>query len=155
EVIAPAYDTDLVETARQVAFALVREGVQAQPKPLSKDDYERALGMGGSDPSFTLAVWKAPPFASYDPDFLAREFGSDPAVGRLNFTGYKSARFDDAARRVATTADPAARAEAVGAALSVLDDEAPAVGLWFPTARFAVRTSAYDGWVFVKGTGIL
>lgn len=155
DVVAPEANPVLVDTAREVAFALRRAGIAAEPRKLTREAYSQALGENGGAPSFQLALWTSPPFASYDPDFLRRVFGSNPDDAVLNFSGYRSAPFDSLSERIATTQDPAARKAAVNEELQLLAADAPVVPLFFPTAEFAYRPSAYDGWVFVKGTGIL
>ena len=56
---------------------------------------------------------------------------------------------------MATTADTSARHAAAAEALDLLARDVPALPLFFAPGRFAVRPVAYDGWVFVKGSGIL
>jgi len=56
---------------------------------------------------------------------------------------------------VATTTDRAARQQAVQQAQELIASDAPVVPLFFSKGAFGVRSSTYDGWVFIKGTGIL
>ncbi|PLS76466.1 MAG: hypothetical protein CYG61_01895 [Actinobacteria bacterium] len=155
-VLAPDNDPVKVETARQVALALERGGVKAASKPITRDELSRALGEDGGTPTFEAAIGAIPPLASYDPDFLRSLFGSvtGPAAV-LNVTGYRSAAFDQLADRIATTSDAAARKAAVGEALRLLAADAPAVPLFFTEGAYVYRPAIFDGWVFVKGTGIL
>ncbi|MBW3614903.1 MAG: hypothetical protein KY439_06275 [Actinobacteria bacterium] len=155
EVLAPDNDPVKQEAARQVVVALRRAGVTAGTRSVSRDDLSRAVGEDGSAPSFQAAIWVAPPLASYDPDFLGRLFGSNPATAALNYSGYRSPAFDALAQRVSTTADPVARQAAVQDALRLLADDLPVVPLIFSTGIFSFRPAIYDGWVFVKGVGIL
>jgi len=82
------------------------------------------------------------------------QLGSDPARAFLNSTGYASAQFDAAQTRLSSVTDPVARKAAVVDALRLLANDAPVVPLFFQTGSFVFLPNAYDGWVFVKGTGI-
>ncbi|MBW3556735.1 MAG: hypothetical protein KY454_07330 [Actinobacteria bacterium] len=155
EVLVADNDPVKQEAARQVVIALRRAGVTAQTRSVSRDDLSRAVGEEGGPPSFQAAIWVSPPLASYDPDFLGRLFGSDPDTAALNYSGYRSPAFDALVQRVSTTADPVARQAAVQEALRLLAEDVPVVPLVFSTGIFSFRPAIYDGWVFVKGTGIL
>ncbi|HVL93509.1 MAG TPA: ABC transporter substrate-binding protein [Acidimicrobiales bacterium] len=154
-VMAPDNDPVKLEAGREVVQALTRLGSGATLVTVSRDELKRAVGEDGSPPAFEAAIWSAPPLASYDPGFLAQLFGSDPRDARTNLTGYTSPAFDAAAARMAGTTDDAARRAAVADALAVLATDAPAVPLLFADGAFAYRPAVYDGWVYVKGTGII
>lgn len=155
EVLAPDNDPVRIEAGRQVALALERAGVKARATTVTHDELSRAVGEDGGEPSFRAAIWAAPPLASYDPDVLRRLFGSPAEGGALNLAGYTSPAFDDLARRIGSVPDPAERRAVVTEALRLLADDVPAVPLLFSTGSFAYRPAVYDGWVFVKGSGIL
>lgn len=155
EIVVSANDPVRLEAARQVVLALQRSGVRASSRSVPREELARAVGEDGSPPSFQAAIWGAPPLASYDPDFLGRIFGSDPGHAPLNYSGYSSGAFDGLVERVSTTADPAARRAAVGDQLRLLARDLPVVPLFFATGRYAFRPAIHDGWVFVKGSGIL
>jgi len=151
EVLSADNDPVHLEAARQVALALERAGLKAASATRPVADLNRALGADGAKPDFTLAVTTLGPASSYDPDFLARLFGSATATT----SGYSSAAFDKIAGRVATTVDPAARRTAVTEELRLLATDLPTLPLLFPNGAFAYRPSAHDGWQYVKGVGVL
>ncbi|MGI8622039.1 MAG: ABC transporter substrate-binding protein [Solirubrobacteraceae bacterium] len=154
-VLAPDNDPVRLEAGRQVVLALQRAGAGATLVKLSRAQLDHAIGADGSAPDFDAAIETTPPLASFDPDGLTRLFGSDPRVASLNVGGYRSAAFDTLARRVASAPDPQARRRATRAELELLARDVPAVPLFFSVGTFAFRPAIYDGWVFVKGTGIL
>ena len=154
-VLAADSDPVRLEAGRQVVLALRRVGANATLTKLSGAALSQAIGENGSTPSFDAAISSIPPLASYDPGFLAALFGSDPRAAPLNFSGYRSQAFDALARRVASAPDRPARHELAGAELRLLGDDLPVVPLFFSQGTFAYRPAIYDGWVFVKGTGIL
>lgn len=155
EVLAPDNDPAKVEASRQVALSWRRVGLDAQAKALPAQDFSQALARSRAGASFRAAIVSTPALASYDPAFLERLFGSDPARAPLNYGGYASADFDERVRRLEASTDAGQRRGAVAQALQVLTTDAPAIPLYFATGMYAYRPAAYDGWVFVKGSGIL
>jgi peptide/nickel transport system substrate-binding protein len=154
-VLAPNNDPVRLEAGRQVVLALGRAGAAATLTPLSPTALAQAIGESGSQPNFDAAIESTPPLASYDPDYLATMFGSDSRLAPLNFGAYRSHAFDVLAARVAAAPDAGSRRQATREELSLLAADAPSVPLFFSRGTFAYRPSIYDGWVFVKGTGIL
>ena len=155
DVMAPANDPGNLEAGRQVALALRRAGVEAGVRPVAPAQLARALGEDGSAPSVQAAILGTSPLASYEPDFLRTVFGSGLEEAPWNHAGYQSAGFDALAERIATTTDPLARRAAVAEALRLLAHDAPVVPLFFAAGTYAYRPVVYDGWVFVKGSGLL
>lgn len=154
-ILAPDNDPTKQEAARQVALALVRAGAEAEAFHVPPDELDEALGRSSGEATFSAAIESTPPLVSYDPDFLRYLFGSDPAIGSFNTSGYASTAFDDLAEAIATTTDPRARRALVAEALGLVANEAPVVPLYFATGAFAFRPAIYDGWTFVTGVGIL
>jgi peptide/nickel transport system substrate-binding protein len=154
-VLAPANDPVRREAGRQVVLAIQRAGGRAALVPLSRERLGQAVGEGGREASFELAIWGIPPLASHDPDFLAAIFGSRDAGGVLNRSGYASAAFDELAATVAAAPSPPARRQAISALLARLATDVPAVPLLFAAGNFAYRSTSPVGWTFAAGTGIL
>ena len=154
-VLAPDNDPVRSEAGRQVVLALRRAGASATLREIAPGELSEAIGEDGSPPDFQAAITSIPPLVSRDPNYLRTLFGSNPRVAPLNVSGYTSDEFDALARRVAYAPDPAARGRAVLAELRLLARAAPAIPLFFPEGAFAARTEIYNGWTFVRGTGIL
>ena len=154
-VLAAESDPVRLEAGRQVVLALQRAGAKATLTKLSSASLSQAIGETGSAPDFDAAIESTPPLASDDPAFLAALFGSDPRTAPLNSTGYRSQAFDALAQRVASAPDLQARRDAAGAELRLLASDLPAIPLFFSQGTFVYRPAIYDGWLFVKGTGIL
>lgn len=152
-VLAPDNDPVGREAGRQVVLALQRAGASARLEEVSASSLAAAVGEDGGEPSFEAAIWSSPPLASHDPDFLRAVFGSDQAP--LNYSGYRSAAFDELAERVAAERDPDERRRLVESELELLARDAPAIPLFFGEGAFVLRPSIYDGWTYVAGTGIL
>ena len=152
EVLAPDNNVVRLEAGRQVVNALRRIGADATLSEVSRGTLERALGGEGRAPVFQAAVTGIPALASYDPNYLRTSFGSR---AELNETGYRSGEFDRLAERVAAAPARGPRRRAVAAELRTLARDVPAIPLVFSSGAFAYRPSVYNGWVFVKGAGIL
>ena len=154
-VLAPTNDPVRLEAGRRVVLALRQAGADATLVKLSRQRLERAIGARGAPADFDAAIQSIPALASHDPDYLVRLFGSDPRTAPLNFGGYRSVPFDELARRVASAPDLSQRRRATAAELTLLARDVPAVPLFFSQGTFAYRPGVYDGWTFIKGTGIL
>jgi peptide/nickel transport system substrate-binding protein len=154
-VAASVNDPVRLEAARRVVLALRDVGAQARLEGLSPAALDRAMGADGTTaPTFDAAVVGSPALASYDPAFLRVAFGP-PADAPLNDGGYRSARFAQLADAVEQARTPPARRRAVQRELRLLARDLPVLPLFFGGATFAYRPSSYDGWVDVRGSGIL
>ena len=154
-VLAPANDPVRLEAGRQIVVSLRRAGAEAALVTLSRARLGRAIGEDGSPPDFDAAIQSTPALASVDPDYLTTLFGSVAGSAPLNFSGYRSAAFDALARRVASAPAAREREAATRAELRLLARDLPSIPLFFSEGTFAHRIAAYDGWTFVRGTGIL
>ncbi len=151
EVLASKDNMLRLVVGRQVVAALRRAGARAKLTAVSRRALDRALGADGS-PDFQAAITGISPLASYDPDYLSSYFASG---ARLNRTGYKSVAFDRLAERVARAPDRRTRLRAAAAELRRLARNVPSIPLLFSPGASAYRPAVYDGWVSVKGVGIL
>lgn len=154
-ILAPTTDPVRLEAGRQVVLALRRAGARATLVRVTGPRLARLVGEDGTPPRFDAAVQAIPALASQDPDALRSLFGSEPRGAPLNASGYRSAAFDRLSRAVAEAPTADARRRAVAAELALLARDAPAVALFFPAGAFAFRTTTYDGWRYIAGTGIL
>ena len=73
----------------------------------------------------------------------------------LNDGGYRRARFAQLADAVEQASTVPARRRAVQRELRLLARDLPVLPLFFGGATFAYRPASYDGWVDVRGSGIL
>ncbi|MDP8943555.1 MAG: ABC transporter substrate-binding protein [Actinomycetota bacterium] len=154
-VLANGRDPVRLQGGREAVSLLRRAGARARLERVSAGALARAVGQDGAAPTFQAAIWSAPPLASHDPGFLPRVFGPPGREAPLNYSGYRSAAFDRLAARVAAAPTAGGRRAAVGQELRLLARDVPVVPLLFAEGAFAYRPSAYDRWVFVRGSGIL
>lgn len=151
-VLAPNNDPEQQEAGSQVVQALQRAGADSRLTKVPPNELNAAVGITGEEPSYQLAIWTGPALATYDPGMLARLFGSGQP---LNVTGYASQAFDGEAAQIDLASNMTERKAAIKQAVDQLADDAPVVPLYFPKGEFGYRPTAYDGWVYVKGSGIL
>jgi len=154
-VLASEFDPARKEAGEQVVLSLERIGLRARLVERTPTQLARSIGQDGGAVNFDAAIWVGPALASWDPEYLRRIFGSDAATSPLNYSGYRSERFDAAAMLAAGERDAGRRRELVADELTILAEDAPVVALVFTNATYIVRPAVYDGWVNVRGGGIL
>ncbi|MDQ6806982.1 MAG: ABC transporter substrate-binding protein [Actinomycetota bacterium] len=153
-VLAPNNDPLRLAAGQQVVRALIAVGARATVNAVTPAALARDIGVNGYAPSFQAAIWTTPDLASEDPSFLGALFGP-PLRTPLNYSEYSSPGFDSLSGAVDAAPTIASRRRAVDDELALLAHDAPAVPLFFTRGAFAYRPDVYDGWVYVKGTGIL
>jgi len=154
-VLAPNNDPVREEAGRRVVLALEGVGADAALEEVPPGELAAAVGQDGSSPTFEVAIWSTPPLTSYSPEYLRTVFGSNERVAPLNYSGYRSEEFDELAERAARETNPSERSRRVREELELLAKDAPVVPLFYPKGAFVFRSSIYDGWIYVEGTGIL
>jgi peptide/nickel transport system substrate-binding protein len=104
---------------------------------------------------FNIALFSWAATVQQDPDFLRSLFHSSTTLGTLNRAGYKNPQYDDLADQQTKAVDEAARNRILGQMQDLLAKDMPAYPLFYPDDIFPYKTSAFDRWVYYKGTGIL
>ena len=151
-VLAPNNDPVRERIGEEVVDSLNDVGAEARLVTLPYPRLAARVGLDRAGSKFELAIWSAPPLPSYDPSFLSTIFGSD---SRLNYGGYRSARFDELGARIDEASNEGDRQRAVDEALAQLEEDAPVVPLVYPEGAYAYAPDPYDGWIYVRGEGIL
>ena len=90
-----------------------------------------------------------------DPDFLRQLFHSSTTLGTLNRSGYKNPQYDDLADQQTKAVDEASRNRILGQMQDILARDMPAYPVFYPDDIVPYKVSAFDRWVYYKGTGIL
>ncbi|NOZ29807.1 MAG: ABC transporter substrate-binding protein [Chloroflexi bacterium] len=104
---------------------------------------------------FDLSMWGWSASVQIDPSRLVDLLHSDPAVGALNIGGYRSQAFDALAEKLAGTLDPDERMAIIKDMQAIIAQDVPFVTLYYADGIYAYRPAAYDGYVYVKGLGIV
>ncbi len=155
-VLTPDNDPIRLEAARRIVIALKGVGAIATTEEMPPGELAAAVGQDGSSPTFDVAIWSAPPLASYSSDYLSLVFSSrGEDVAPLNYSGYSNPAFDRLDEKAERETNPFDRSALVRRQLRLLTEDAPVVPLFYPKGAFAYRSSRYDEWLYVEGTGIL
>lgn len=107
-------------------------------------------------PDYDMGIWgwsSGPQFQRGFIRFLTDcEFGT---VGWGNLTGICDPTFDDLVGQLASNTDPSKTEDYSKQMQKRFTENLPFIPLMSPGGNFAYRPAAYDGWVYLKGTGIL
>lgn len=89
-----------------------------------------------------------------DPDAMIHFFGT-PQPGRpgAGLSGYANPDFDALAEEAAVETDPEARLQMIHELQAMFAEDVPALALYYPDGRYAVRPASYDRWVSDVGHG--
>ena len=108
------------------------------------------------NPDYDMAIWGWSSGPQFQRGFIRGMVSGDfGVIGWANLTGLSDAELDQLITDYVTNPDPT-QTEALSQAVqerfaAVL----PWIPLMSPGGNFAYRPEAYDGWVYVKGTGIM
>lgn len=149
---------DRLRTAELIRDQLAEVGVEVTIDALDADSVDALVWpefdvANGRDYDMALWGWSAPVMLS--PGRLVGLVDSDPSAGSINVTGTSDPRLDELSEAVLAapvqdSAETAAADLADGIAQLV-----PFVTLYYPDGVYAYDGTAYDGWVFQNGQGIL
>ena len=109
-----------------------------------------------AEPDYDMGIWgwsSGPQFQRGFIKFLTNcEFGT---VGWGNLTGTCDPELDDLVGQLTSNTDPS-KTEDISTQLQTrFAENLPFIPLMSPGGNFAYRPAAYDGWVYMKGTGIM
>jgi peptide/nickel transport system substrate-binding protein len=109
-------------------------------------------------PDYDMAIWgwSAVPQARRGfVQFLTNcGFGSD-GLGWANLSGICDKQLDDLIADYVSNADPSKTEDLAKQIQERIGTNLPFIPLMSPPGKFAFRPAAYDGWVYMKGTGIM
>lgn len=158
ELLVYANNPERIRAAELIRDAVAEIGIEISVQTLDTTTVDSLVWPGfdvaqGRD--FDLAMWNWSASVQTDPSRLADLLASDPATGPLNVGGYASAEFDALVEELRTTLDTDARRAIIGEMQGVIAQDLPFVPLYYADGIYAYRPDAYDGYVFVKGLGIV
>ncbi|HWG85365.1 MAG TPA: ABC transporter substrate-binding protein, partial [Deinococcales bacterium] len=146
-----------IRAAEIIAADLKQVGINLNVKSLDPTTVQQALWPDfdvGKGRNFEIAMWgwSAPVQAQLN---LRGLFHSTPAVGTINVGGYKNPTINTLVERMATTIDLEDRKALAARVQSIVAQDLPFITLWYPEGVYAYNPSAYDGWKYQKGQGII
>lgn len=108
------------------------------------------------NPDYDMAIWGWSSGVQFQQGFLRGlldgDFGN---VGWGNLTGVADPTLDELMAEYVATPDPARTTELSVEIQARIAERLPLIPLMSPSGNFAYRPAAYDGWVYVRGTGIM
>ncbi len=108
------------------------------------------------NPEYDMAIWGWSSGVQFQRGFLRGLLDGDfGGVGWGNLTGIADPTLDDLMAEYVSNPDPA-RTEALNVAIQQrLAENLPWIPLMSPGGNFGYRPADYDGWVYMRGTGIM
>jgi len=155
EIMAPTNDLVQLEAGEQAAISFRQAGAEAEMVRMRENDLITSIGGTGREPTFTAAIWTGHELPSFAPSFLHSMFGPDIVGSPYSFSGLWDADLAIAFNRMSAAQEISERQAAVENVLRLIHEQAPVVPLVFSNRVFAYKQSAYSGWGFTKGRGIL
>jgi len=106
--------------------------------------------------SFDLAVWNwSSGVLNVPSQALELFYDSDVVTGRLNVDFYESSEMDGLIDSLTATTDLDERLTLMAQIQELAFEDLPFIVLWYPVDTYAYNASAYDGWRFQDGLGII
>jgi peptide/nickel transport system substrate-binding protein len=107
------------------------------------------------DPDYDLSIWGWSSGPQFQRGFL-RFLISDPeTVGWANLTGLTATQLQEMFAEYVSTPDPDRGAELSRMIQERFAEQLPMIPLMSPGGNFAYLPETYDGWTYMKGTGIM
>ena len=155
EIMAPTHDLVQLEAGEQAAISLRQAGAEAKMVRTRENDLIHSIGGTGREPTYTAAIWTGHELPSFAPQFLNSMFGPDIVGSPYSYSGLWNSDLAIAFNAMSATQEIPDRRAAVEKVLRLIHEQAPVIPLVFSNRVFAYKQSAYSGWGFIKGRGIL
>ena len=108
------------------------------------------------EPDYDMAIWGWSSGTQFQQGFVTGMLHSDfGGIGWANLTGVADPEMDKLLADLGSAADQAAADAASQAVQERMAATLPYIPLMSPGGNFAYRPEAYDGWVYMNGTGIM
>ena len=108
------------------------------------------------DPDYDMAIWGWSGVPQFQRGFLRGLLDSDfGGIGWGNLTGIADPELDELMAQYVSEPDPARIEELNVAIQERIAENLPFIALMSPAGNFAYRPEDYDGWVYMRGTGIV
>jgi len=158
ELLVQANQPDRLRAAELVRGQLRELGIDVAVRALESASLDARVWPDfdvsrGRDFDWTLWGWSPP--IQVDPFRVTSLLHSQPLPGPLNIGAYRSPEADALTARLQAATDPAAIREVLAAFETLVARDRPFEVLWFADLAFAYDATAWDGWTFQQGQGIL
>ena len=147
-----------VQVATFITAALRNVGIGAQPRCIDSNAMINRIWpnfVAEANPNYDIALWTWPSDAQMLRGFLSYLVGDPGKSGWANFSGTIDPELDTLSASILTETDSGQREMISEQLQERFSSVLPMIPLISPNVSFAYRPEAYDGWVYVKGTGIM
>jgi len=141
-----------------VVNALRNVGLDAQPNCVDNDTLLRHIWpnfVAVTAPDYDLALWSWPGDSQLLRGFIGYLVADPTTDGWANLSGTVDADLDALSTQLLTTTSAEQREMLSEQVQDQLSRVMPMIPLISPNVSYAYRPDAYDGWVYMKGTGIM
>ena len=159
EILCDVNNPVEVRTTELIAGWLADVGIGASQRCLDIDTSVSLIWpnfVAVPDPDYDMAIWGWSSGVQFQRGFLRGLLDGDfGGVGWGNLTGVADPELDALMAEYVANIDPE-RTEALNVAIQErIAGRLPWIPLMSPGGNFAYRPEVYDGWVYLKGTGIM
>ena len=159
EILCDTNNPVEVRSTELIAGMLADVGIGASQKCLDIDTAVTFIWpefVAVPEPDYDMAIWGWSSGTQFQQGFISGLLHSDfGGIGWANLTGVADPEMDALLADLSSSADEAAADAASQAIQERIAATLPYVALMSPGGNFAYRPEAYDGWVYMNGTGIM
>ena len=159
EILCDTNNPVEVRSTELIAGMLADVGIGASQKCLDIDTAVTFIWpefVAVPEPDYDMAIWGWSSGTQFQQGFVSGLLHSDfGGIGWANLTGVADPEMDALLADLSSSADEAAADAASQAIQERIAVTLPYVALMSPGGNFAYRPEAYDGWVYMNGTGIM
>lgn len=159
EILCDTNNPVEVRSTELIAGMLADVGIGASQKCLDIDTAVTFIWpefVAVPEPDYDMAIWGWSSGTQFQQGFVSGLLHSDfGGIGWANLTGVADPEMDALLADLSSSADEAAADAASQAIQERIAATLPYVALMSPGGNFAYRPEAYDGWVYMNGTGIM
>lgn len=159
EILCDTNNPVEVRSTELIAGMLADVGIGASQKCLDIDTAVTFIWpefVAVPEPDYDMAIWGWSSGTQFQQGFVSGLLHSDfGGIGWANLTGVADPEMDALLADLGSSADEAAADAASQAIQERIAATLPYVALMSPGGNFAYRPEAYDGWVYMNGTGIM
>jgi peptide/nickel transport system substrate-binding protein len=159
EILCDVNNAVEVRSTELIAGMLEDVGIPAKQRCMDIDTavtYIWPSFVAVPDPDYDLAIWGWSSGTQFQRGFLRFLTNCDlEAIGWANLTGTCDPILDELEAEYVTNPDPARQEELSQQIQERFAEILLFIPLMSPDGNFAYRPNDYDGWVYVKGTGIM
>lgn len=159
EILCDTNNPVEVRSTELIAGMLADVGIGASQKCLDIDTAVTFIWpefVAVPEPDYDMAIWGWSSGTQFQQGFVSGLLHSDfGGIGWANLTGVADPEMDALLADLSSSAGEAAADAASQAIQERIAATLPYVALMSPGGNFAYRPEAYDGWVYMNGTGIM